>query len=55
MERDRTVKRVYVGECAGRLLRSNPGRQHSNALYRWEVRRRGKIGKHEKVEVKRKW
>ena len=36
------------------MLWSNPSRQHSKVLYRWEVRRRGKIGKHGKVIVKRK-
>ena len=36
------------------LLRSNPRRQHSK-IYCWGVRRRGKTGKHGKVEVKRNW
>ena len=35
------------------LLRSNPSRHHSKILHRWGVRRRGKIGKHGKVGVKR--
>ena len=30
------------------LLRSNPSSQHSKALYHWEVRKRGKTGKHGK-------
>ena len=34
---------------------SYPSRQHSKILYHWEVRRRGKTGKHRKVGVKRKW
>ena len=34
---------------------TNPSRQHSKILYRWGVKRRGKIVKHGKVEVKRKW
>ena len=37
------------------LLLCNPSRQHSEVLYRWGIRRRGKIGKHGKVEVKKKW
>ena len=37
------------------LLMSNPSRQYSNVQYRWGLRRRGKTGKHGKVEVKRKW
>ena len=37
------------------LLKSNPIRHHSEALYRWGLRKRGKTGKHEKVGVNRKW
>ena len=33
------------------LIKSNPIRQHSKVLYRYEVRRRGKTGKHRKVGV----
>ena len=37
------------------LLRSNASMQHSKVLYRWGVRRKGKMVKHRKVGVKRKW
>ena len=30
-------------------------RQHSKVLYHWRVRKRGNMGKHGKVRVKRKW
>ena len=36
------------------VLLSNPSRHHSNALYRWGVRRGGKTGKHKKSRSKEK-
>ena len=37
------------------LLRSNPNRQQTKAQYCGGIRKRGKTGKHRKVEVKRRW
>ena len=39
------------GSCIYIYIISNPSRQHSKVLYRWE----GKIGNRGKVRVKRKW
>ena len=37
------------------IINNNSSTQHSKALHCWGVRRRGEIGKHGKIEVKRKW
>ena len=49
------AKSVLENKLLLLLLRSNPSRQHSQVLYRWGFRRRGKTGKQGKIGGKRKW